>query len=99
MSSIRYEVADRVATITIDRPEKRNAMTYRMVGAFTDAIWRASDDAEARVVVITGSGGSFCAGTDLSDLHDTPSGERISAAKMDDPAPRSRGRSWRVPSR
>jgi len=85
MSSIRYEVADRVATITIDRPEKRNAMTYQMVGAFTEAIWRASDDDEARVVVITGSGGSFCAGTDLADLHDTPSGERISAAEVDDP--------------
>src|SRR6478735_5262749 len=71
MSAIRYEVADSVATITIDRPEKRNAMTYRMVGAFTEAIWRAADDEAARVVVITGSGGSFCAGTDLSDLDDT----------------------------
>jgi enoyl-CoA hydratase/carnithine racemase len=83
MSAIRYAVADSVATITIDRPEKRNAMTYQMVGAFTEAIWRAADDEAARVVVITGSGGSFCAGTDLSDLDDTPSDERISAAKVD----------------
>jgi enoyl-CoA hydratase/carnithine racemase len=71
-SHIRYEVDDGVATITIDRPEKRNAMTYAVLADFTDAVWRASDDDAARVVVITGAGGAFCAGTDLSELDDTP---------------------------
>ena len=71
-SFIRYELTDRVATITIDRPEKRNAMTYAMLGDFTDALARAAGDDDARVVILTGSGGSFCAGTDLADLQATP---------------------------
>ena len=65
---IRYEVADRIATITIDRPEKRNAMTWDMLSAFDDAVARAGADDHAQVVIVTGSGGAFCAGTDLSDL-------------------------------
>src|SRR5436190_4499687 len=85
MEHIRYDVADRVATITIDRPEKRNAMTYSVLRDFTQAIWRASDDDSARVVIVTGAGGAFCAGTDLAELDDTPEGERGSAARIDDP--------------
>ena len=67
--TIRYEVDDGVATITIDRPEKRNAMTYAILGQFNQAIADASADDDVRVVIITGAGGAFCAGTDLSDLH------------------------------
>ena len=75
-SFIRYEGTDRVATITLDRPEKRNAMTYAMLGDFTDALARAAGDDDARVVILTGSGGSFCAGTDLADLQATPADAR-----------------------
>ena len=85
MGHIRYEVDDGVATITIDRPEKRNAMTYSVLRDFTQAIWRAGDDADARVVIVTGAGGAFCAGTDLAELDETPEGERGSAARIDDP--------------
>lgn len=81
---IRYEVDDGVATITIDRPEKRNAMTYAVLADFTDAVWRAADDEAARVVVITGAGGAFCAGTDLSELDETPEGERGTRSRRDD---------------
>jgi 2-(1,2-epoxy-1,2-dihydrophenyl)acetyl-CoA isomerase len=81
---IRYEVDDGIATITIDRPEKRNAMTYAVLADFTDAVWRAADDPAARVVVITGAGGAFCAGTDLSELDDTPEDERGSRSRRDD---------------
>ncbi|HEU5085649.1 MAG TPA: enoyl-CoA hydratase-related protein [Acidimicrobiales bacterium] len=81
---IRYEVDDGVATITIDRPEKRNAMTYAVLADFTDAVWRAADDEAARVVIITGDGGAFCAGTDLSELDETPEDQRGSAARRDD---------------
>jgi enoyl-CoA hydratase/carnithine racemase len=83
-SHIRYEVDDGIATITIDRPEKRNAMTYAVLADFTDAVWRASDDDDARVVVITGAGGAFCAGTDLSELEDTPEDERGSRSRRPD---------------
>jgi enoyl-CoA hydratase/carnithine racemase len=75
VGNIRYEVAGAVATITIDRPEKRNAMTYAVLGEFLDTVQRAGDDPEARVVVVTGVPGAFCAGTDLSDLSTVP-GER-----------------------
>ena len=69
---IRYEVAEQVATITIDRPEKRNAMTYAMLGALIDTFRAAGADDEARVVILTGVPGAFCAGTDLADLATIP---------------------------
>ena len=70
---IRSEIdSDGIATITIDRPEKRNAMTYAMLHAFTEAVAKAGADDAVRVVIVTGSGGAFCAGTDLADLATIP---------------------------
>lgn len=70
---IRTEVdADGVATVTIDRPDKRNAMTYAMLAAFTQAVGRLGEDEAVRVVIVTGAGGTFCAGTDLADLATIP---------------------------
>lgn len=70
---IRYDLDERgVGTITIDRPEKRNAMTYAMLGRFIETVGEAGADDRCRVVVITGSDGSFCAGTDLADLATIP---------------------------
>ena len=74
---IRYALDDGVATITIDRPEKRNAMTYAILADFHTAIARASADDDAGAVIITGTDGSFCAGTDLSDLAETPEDQRL----------------------
>ena len=73
---IRYEVEDDgVAVLTLDRPEKRNAMTYAMLDAFIARVAEAGADPRVRVLIVTGSGGSFCAGTDLADLATIP-GER-----------------------
>ncbi len=83
---IRYEVLDRIATITIDRPEKRNAMTYAVLAEFMRAIARASTDPDARVVIVTGAGGAFCAGTDLSDLAATPGEQRGLRGRADETA-------------
>ncbi len=70
---IKYAVdADGVATLTIDRAEKRNAMTYAMLHAFTDTVAKAGADDAVRVLIVTGAGGSFCAGTDLADLATIP---------------------------
>ena len=71
-SYIGYEVADHIATITIDRPEKRNAMTYAMLGELIAAFRTAGADDRARVVILTGVPGAFCAGTDLADLATIP---------------------------
>ena len=70
---IRFEVdADGIGVITIDRPEKRNAMTYAMLGAFIEAVGKAGEDPRVRVLIVTGAGGAFCAGTDLADLATVP---------------------------
>ena len=63
---------DGIAILTIDRPEKRGAMTYQMLHTFIDAVREAGKDDSVRVLIVTGSGGSFCAGTDLSDLSTIP---------------------------
>ena len=56
-----------VATITLNRPEARNALSPDMLDAFSDALDNCRG-AEIRAVVITGSGGAFCAGADVKDL-------------------------------
>lgn len=73
---ILYDVKDSIATVTINRPEKRNAMTFKMLGDFIETMGRASDDPEAKVVILTGTPGSFCAGTDLADLATIPGATR-----------------------
>ncbi len=64
----RYQVADRVATITLSRPERLNAWTARMNAEYRSHLQRASDDPGVRVVVVTGAGRGFCAGADVDDL-------------------------------
>jgi len=73
---IRYEVADGIGTITIDRPEKKGAMTYAMLGEFIGTIHEAGRDDRARALILTGAPGTFCAGTDLADLETVPGKER-----------------------
>ncbi len=64
--TIRVENDPRgVATLTLDRPEKHNAMSAQMIGELTEAAAALAVDASVRVVVLTGSGKSFCAGGDL----------------------------------
>jgi len=81
---IRYEVADGVGTITIDRPEKRNAMTFQMLAEFIETVRRAGTDDDARVVIVTGAGGAFCAGTDLADLDTIPGETRPVRGEADE---------------
>ena len=73
---IQYDVTDGIAQITINRAEKRNAMTFAMLGEFIQTVKQAGDDADARVVIVTGVPGAFCAGTDLSDLATVPGADR-----------------------
>jgi enoyl-CoA hydratase/carnithine racemase len=53
MSHIRYEVSDRVATVAIDRPEKRNALTFALLAELDDAIRRAGHDDRVGAVELT----------------------------------------------
>jgi len=64
-AAVLYEVADAIATITLNRPENRNSMTPDVMSAFRSAVARAAADRALRCVVITGRGASFCAGADF----------------------------------
>ena len=63
---IRYEVAERIATVTLDRPEMLNAFTGVMRDELVDAFAQADADDEVRALIVTGAGRAFCAGADLS---------------------------------
>lgn len=69
--SLRYEVRQRVAHLTIDRPERRNALSWAATAELRRALADAKADEEVRVVVLTGAGDkAFCAGADLGGMAD-----------------------------
>jgi len=63
---IRYEVDKGRARITLNRPEKRNALSIEMVEELRDALWEADDDKSVHCVILKGEGAAFCAGYDLT---------------------------------
>jgi len=66
VSEVRYEVDGPVARLTIDRPERRNAMSFAVMQGLRDGVAAAKADAEVRVLVLTGAGDrAFCSGADL----------------------------------
>jgi enoyl-CoA hydratase len=72
---ILVEIADRIATITLNRPQKMNAITPEMTGAISAAVQEFNRSDEVRCVIITGAGDkAFCAGSDIRDLdnYETP---------------------------
>ncbi len=71
MSSIDVQIAHRIATITLDRPDRLNAFTVGMQRELCDAFDRTDADDDVRVVVVTGRGRGFCAGADLAGGGDT----------------------------
>ncbi|MDF1719593.1 MAG: enoyl-CoA hydratase-related protein [Minwuia sp.] len=73
---ILYDVADGVATVTMNRPDRMNAMTLQMGGEIRHALQAASDDPAVRAIVLTGAGKGFCAGADAARLSGTASGKR-----------------------
>ena len=64
---IRFETGDRIARITLNRPDRLNSFTAQMHAELRDALARVTGDGDARVLVLTGAGRAFCAGQDLSD--------------------------------
>ncbi len=77
-----YQVSDRVATITLNRPDKLNAWTGTMEQEVRASIYEAEQDPNVRVIILTGAGRGFCAGADMSLLGEIATkglGERASA--------------------
>ncbi len=68
MRYIKYKTQDRIAYITLNRPEKRNALNAQLVDELKQAVKQAEDDTEAKVVVLKAEGKAFCAGADLEYL-------------------------------
>jgi len=65
-NTLRYEVADHILTLTLNRPDHLNSFTVEMANELIDAFNRASEDDEVRAIVVTGEGRAFCAGMDLT---------------------------------
>ncbi|MEM8997155.1 MAG: enoyl-CoA hydratase [Acidobacteriota bacterium] len=66
--TLRLDIRERVATVTLDAPERRNAFTLEMVDEVCELFDRLEADDDVGAVVITGAGSAFCAGADLSHL-------------------------------
>jgi enoyl-CoA hydratase/carnithine racemase len=81
---ITYAVLDRIATVTLNRPEARNGYTVEMATELAHAFTVANEDDDVRVVVLTGAGTDFCVGADLSagrlDFSDDPTEEWVEPA-------------------
>jgi enoyl-CoA hydratase/carnithine racemase len=82
---IRYEIAERIATITLDRPDRLNAWTPKMGEEVRDAMRRAADDDAVRVIVLTGAGRGFCAGADMATLSRLKEGRGAGATTQPPP--------------
>lgn len=68
-SQLRYSEDGPVARITLDRPEARNALSMKLSDELTHALERVRDSATLKVLVIRGAGGTFCAGDDITEMH------------------------------
>ena len=67
-TTLLYTVEDGIATITLNRPERLNAISVPMLDALSEALVAADQDRTVRVIVLTGAGKGFCSGLDLKDL-------------------------------
>lgn len=91
-STIRYAVADGIATITLNRPEKLNAFTNVMMSEMIDAFDQVDADDAVRAVIVTGEGKAFCAGADLTpDRGGGPFSSDEAVTDLSDPRVRDGG--------
>ena len=87
---IRYEVSDRILTLTLNRPDRLNAWTLRMRDEMLHALTRANEDDDIGVIVVTGAGRAFCAGMELERAegnifgYDIPQGETLNIEEIRD---------------
>ena len=74
-TEVAYDVADHVATITLDAPERLNTISGPMLAALSQRLLQADADRAVRVIVLTGAGRAFCAGLDLQAQMSGPPGQ------------------------
>ena len=90
-SPLRYEVTDGLCEVTLDRPDRLNALDDELIDGLTHAFARAATDDAVRAVLLTGSGRGFCAGADLKFMM-----ERALSGQLTEPAP---AMFWRIAGR
>ena len=79
---IIYEVADPVATITMNRPDRLNAFTTRMLAEIRHALAEAEKDTRVVGIILTGAGRGFCAGMDMNALDDISAGSESASRDL-----------------
>ncbi|MFC1934379.1 enoyl-CoA hydratase/isomerase family protein [Chloroflexota bacterium] len=85
MEYIDYDKAERIVVITLNRPERLNALGTQLIGNFFEALHKFENDDEARVLIITGRGRAFSAGADINDMGElTPEAVKMRSASMRD---------------
>lgn len=80
---ILYDVVDRIATVTLNRPDRLNAWTSGMESEVRQAMRAAGEDDGVRVIVLTGAGRGFCAGADMENLSGISGGTRREVPKTE----------------
>jgi methylglutaconyl-CoA hydratase len=81
---VLYELRPPAALLTLNRPDRRNAISRALIQALADAVSRARDDPGARCVILTGAGHAFCAGMDLAELQESLAAGKGEAPVWDD---------------
>lgn len=86
VAGLRLETGSAVATLWLDRPAKRNAVTYEMWRGIADVCHRLATDASVRLLVLRGVGDHFCAGADIGGMAEVPADEYRAANAAADEA-------------
>jgi len=79
--TIQYSVDDPIATITLNRPDRLNALTGQMLAELQQAVAAAEADERAVAILLTGAGRGFCAGADMARLQATSAGKTRSSVE------------------
>ena len=85
---LRYDVNEHIATVTLDRPQVKNALNPELYGRLEQAFHDAHHDAEVRCVVLTGEGSAFCSGDDVREIMLAPNVGGEPPVRTRDPKPR-----------
>jgi enoyl-CoA hydratase/carnithine racemase len=83
-----FDVTDHIATITLNRPERLNAITGGMLASFSEALRECDRDRGVRAIIITGAGRGFCSGLDLKEQGERASGDSVNGASVSSSAAR-----------
>jgi enoyl-CoA hydratase/carnithine racemase len=75
-----FDISDNIATITLNRPDRLNAISGGMLASFSEALREADHDRDVRVIILTGAGKGFCAGLDLKEQGDNANANSINGA-------------------